>query len=125
MTHCPFYLVGAAAAVSGAIRVLLTVSPLGKKRRKRATDQELQALQVTLENIFCGGIPAGSIRPGSCNLQVLDYDTRLCKYLLTFTMLDATALEVALDDINQGITTNTVITGSRYTALPGPIGGFS
>ena len=120
MTHCPFYLVGAAAAVSGAIILFFTA---GKKRRKRATDQD--ELQVILENVFCGGIPAGSIIPGSCNLQVLDYDTRLCKYLLTFTMLDATALEVALDDINQGITTNTVITGSRYTALPGPIGGFS
>ena len=118
MTHCPFYLVGAAAAVSGAI-ILFVVA--GKKRRKRTTDQELQ---VILENVFCGGIPAGSIIPGSCNLQVLDYDTRLCNYLLTFTMLDATALEVALNVINDGIARNTVIT-RKYTVSRGQIGGFT
>ena len=119
MTHCPFYLVGAAAAVSGAIILFLTN---GKKRRKRATDQE--ELQVILKNVFCGGIPAGSITPGSCNLQVLDYDTRLCNYLLTFTMLDATALEVALNVINDDIARNTVIT-RQYTVSRGQIGGFS
>ena len=118
MTHCPFYLVGAAAAVSGAIILFLTG---GKKRRKRATDQELEGI---LKNVFCGGIPAGSITPGSCNLQVLDYDTRLCNYLLTFTMLDATALEVALNVINDGIARNTVIT-RQYTVSRGQIGGFS
>ena len=118
MTHCPFYLVGAAAAVSGAIILFLTG---GKKRRKRATDQELEGI---LKNVFCGGIPAGSIIPGSCNLQVLDYDTRLCNYLLTFTMLDATALEVALNVINDGIARNTVIT-RQYTVSRGQIGGFS
>ena len=67
----------------------------------------------------------GSIIPGSCNLQVLDYANNVCNYLLTFTMLDATALEVALNDINDGIATNTVITGAGYEVSQGSIGGFS
>ena len=98
--------------------------PGGKKRRKRATDDELQLLQLILDEVFCDEIPAGSIEPGSCNLQVLDYANNVCNYLLTFTMLDATALEVALNVINDGIARNTVIT-RQYTVSRGQIGGFS
>ena len=96
------------------------------RRRKRATDEELQTLQEILDEVFCDGIPVGSIVPGSCNLQVLDYDNPpACNYLLTFTMVDETALVAALDDVNDKIADNPAITDAGATATPGEIGGFS
>ena len=96
----------------------------GKKRRKRQTESEVQAI---LKEVFCDGIPAGSIVPGSCDLEVKAYDsaTGVCDYLLTFDILDATALEAALNDVNDNIATNAVITDAGFTASPGTMGGFS
>ena len=96
-----------------------------RKRRKRATDEQLQLLQEILDEVFCDGIPVGSIVPGSCNLQVLDYDNPpACNHLLTFSMVDETALVAALKDVNENIDTNKAITDAGATATPGEIGGF-
>ena len=94
-----------------------------RRRRKRQTKAELQPI---LKAAFCDNIPAGSIVPGSCDLQVLAYDetTGVCDYLLTFDILDATALETSLNDINDNIATNTAITDAGFTASPGTIGKF-
>ena len=98
----------------------------GKKRRRRKRQTEAE-VQVILKEVFCDGIPAGSIVPGSCDLQVLSYDsvTDVCNYLLTFTILDTTALKTSLNDINDNINTNKVITDAGFTAEQGTIGGFS
>ena len=63
---------------------------------------------------------------GSCDLQVLDYDTvtGVAHYILSFEILDATALKKSLYDINKDIATNTAITASGQSALPGTIGKF-
>ena len=116
-----FYLVGVAAALQGQANIALPAP----RRRKRATDEELQTLQEILDEVFCDGIPAGSIVPGSCNLQVLDYDVPpACNYLLTFSMVDETALVAALKDVNDDIADNEVIKAAGATATPGEIGGF-
>ena len=102
-----------------------------KKRRKRAaTETQLQFLKDVLEEVYCDGIPAGSIVPGSCKLQVLDYNSPpVCNYLLTLEMLDQTALVAALEDVNKNIETNPVIKTKIIavggSATPGTIGGFS
>ena len=92
-----------------------------RRRRKRETIPEVQAI---LKAAFCNEIPASSIVLGSCDLQVLAYNqtTGVCDYLLTFDILDAPALEVSLNDINDNIATNTAITESGLTASPGTIG---
>ena len=105
--------------------------PGGKKRRKRATDDELQLLQLILDEVFCDGIPTGSIVPGSCILRVLNYDDPpVCPYLLTFNILDETVLVEALNDVNENIVTKvanakaTENTGVTATS-GGTIGGSS
>ena len=122
-----FYLVGAAAALQGAVNMGLPdpLPDIGKRRRKRATEKELQFLKYILNKVFCDGIPVGSIVPGSCDLKVLDYNNNVCSYLLTFTMEDASAVVEALNEVNEGIAENKVITDAGITASPGPIGGFS
>ena len=97
----------------------------GKKRRRRKR-QTIPEVQAILKAAFCNEIPAGSIVPGSCDLQVLAYDqaTGVCDYLLTFDVLDATALETGLNEINNNIATNTAITEAGYPASPGTIGKF-
>ena len=97
-----------------------------RKRRKRATDEQLQLLQEILDEVFCDGIPVGSIVPGSCNLQILNYDdnTAVCDYLLTISMVDETAVVAALNTVNDEIADNPAIPAD-YTATPGQIGGFS
>ena len=125
-----FYLVGVAAALPGQQNIVLPQG-IGKKRRKRAaTAEQLQFLQEVLQEVYCDGAPAGSIVPGSCKLQVLDYNSPpVCNYLLTLEILDQTALVAALDDVNKNIETNAVIKtkiiDAGGTAKPGTIGGFS
>ena len=105
--------------------------PGGKKRRKRATDDELQLLQLILDEVLCDGIPTGSIVPGSCILRVLNYDDPpVCPYLLTFNILDENVLVEALNDVNENIVTKvanakaTENTGVTATS-GGTIGGLS
>ena len=96
------------------------------RRRKREAAFSVETVQPILKKVFCDGIPADSIVPGSCDLQVLDYNNPpVCNYLLTFTMEDATAVVEALNEVNEGIAENKVITDAGITASPGPIGGFS
>jgi len=113
--------VGAAGVVVGQVVVGGGGGGKKRRRRKRQTKAELQPI---LKAAFCDNIPAGSIVPGSCDLQVLAYDetTGVCDYLLTFDILDATALETSLNDINDNIATNTAITDAGFTASPGTIG---
>ena len=79
-----------------------------------------------LKEAFCDNIISGSIVTGSCDLQVLDYNTAtgVAKYILSFEILDATALEKSLYIINKDIATNTAITASGQFASPGTIGKF-
>ena len=109
--------------VVGQVNVMGGGGGKKRRRRKRQTKAELQPI---LKAAFCDEIPAGSILPGSCDLQVLAYDqaTGVCDYLLTFDILDATALEIVLNDINDNIASNTAITEAGYTASPGTIGKF-
>jgi len=113
---CPA--VGAAGVVLGSVVVM----PPPRRRRKRQTTGA--DLQPILKAAFCDEIPAGSIVPGSCDLKVLAYDpaTFICDFLLTFDILDATALETSLNDINDNINTNTAITDAGFIASPGTIG---
>ena len=112
---------GAAGAVVGQVGV---GAGLGKKRRRKrqATEQELQPI---LKAAICDEIPAGSIVPGSCDLQILAYDpaSGIVDYVLTFDILDTTALEAALNDINDNIATNPVLTDNGFSPEPGTIGG--
>ena len=120
------YLVGVAAAVQGAANINL---PGGKKRRKRATDDELQLLQEILDEVLCDGIPTGSIVPGSCILRVLNYDDPpVCPYLLTFNILDENVLVEALNVVNENMeakVANAKANTGGATATPGTIGEFS
>ena len=102
----------------------VVVMPPPRRRRKRQTTGA--DLQPILKAAFCDEIPAGSIVPGSCDLKVLAYDpaTFICDFLLTFDILDATALETSLNDINDNINTNTAITDAGFIASPGTIGKF-
>ena len=104
-------------------QVVVMPPPRRRKKRQETTGADLQPI---LKAAFCDEIPAGSIVPGSCDLKVLAYDpaTGICDYLLTFDILDAPALEVSLNDINDNIATNTAITESGLTASPGTIGKF-
>ena len=122
-----FYLVGAAAALQGAVNMGLPdpLPNVPKRRRKRATDEELQFLKYILNKVFCDGIPVGSIVPGSCDLIVLDYSNSVCNYLLIFDMVVETVVVEALIEVNEGVGTNTVITEAGITASPRPWGGFS
>ena len=98
----------------------------GKKRRRRKRQTQGQVEEI-LKKAFCDNIIAGSIVTGSCDLQVVSYDsptsggTGVCNYLLYFTILDATALETSLNDINDNIAAK--VTG--FTAESGTIGRFS
>ena len=104
-------------------------APGGKKRRKRATEDQLQLLKDILDEVFCDEIPVGSIEPGSCNCQVLDYDSPpVCNYLLTFKILDETALVEALNVVNENMeakVANAKANTGGATATPGTIGEFS
>ena len=104
-------------------QVVVMPPPRRRKKRQETTGADLQPI---LKAAFCDEIPAGSIVPGSCDLKVLAYDpvTGVCDYLLTFDILDATALEMQLNDINDNIATNTAITDAGFMALPGTIGKF-
>ena len=99
----------------------------GKRRRKRATDEEnKQFLKYILNKVFCDGIPVGSIVPGSCDVKVLVYENNVCTFLLFFSMVDATVVLEALNEVNDGIAENKVITDAEITAKRlVPIGGFS
>ena len=105
--------------------------PAPPRRRKRATADQLKLLKDILDEVYCDEIPAGSIEPGSCNLQVLDYDSPpVCNYLLTFKILDETALVEALNVVNENIVTKVAnakaTANTGVTATPGgTIGEFS
>ena len=117
-----------ACGVSVTVRGTATVGGTNNGRRKRSGWAIFGKDDVKniLKEAFCDNIVSGSIVTGSCDLQVLDYNmvTGLTKYLLSFDILDATALEKSLYNINKDIATNTAITASGQSALPGTIGKF-
>merc|ERR1712088_368721 len=98
-----------------------------RRRRKNWPIFEKDDIKNILKEAFCDNIISGSIVTGSCDLQVLDYNTAtgLTKYILSFEILDATELEKSLYIINKDIATNTAITESGLSASPGTIVGAS
>ena len=98
----------------------------GTRRRRNWAILGKDDVKNIFKEAFCDNIISGSIVTGSCDLQVLNYNTAtgVAKYILSFEILDATALEKSLYDINKDIATNTAITASGQSALPGTIGKF-
>ena len=98
----------------------------GTRRRRNWAILGKDDVKNIFKEAFCDNIISGSIVTGSCDLQVLNYNTAtgVAKYILSFEILDATALEKSLYDINKDIATNTTITASRQSASPGRIGKF-
>ena len=98
----------------------------GTRRRRNWAILGKDDVKYIFKEAFCDNIISGSIVTGSCDLQVLNYNTAtgVAKYILSFEILDATALEKSLYDINKDIATNTAITGSGQSASPGRIGKF-
>ena len=94
-------------------------------RWKRAV-LSVETVQPILETVFCDGIPADAIVQGSCKIQISTISpSGVVDFLLAFEMLDATALDQGLKDINDNIATNPAITVGGFTATSGKIGGFS
>ena len=124
LQHCNPQACGVSVLFQGQV----TVGGTDNVRRKRSGWAIFGKDDVKniLKEAFCDNIVSGSIVTGSCDLQVLDYNmvTGLTKYLLSFDILDATALEKSLYNINKDIATNTAITASGQSALPGTIGKF-
>merc|ERR1711971_463590 len=115
---------GTPASVQGTI----TIGGSGSgRRRKNWAMFGKDDVKNILKEAFCDNIISGSIVTGSCDLQVLDYNpaTGLATYILSFEILDATELEKSLYIINKDIATNTAITESGLSALPGTIVGAS
>ena len=98
----------------------------GTRRRRNWAILGKDDVKNIFKEAFCDNIISGSIVTGSCDLQVLNYNTAtgVAKYILSFEILDATALEKSLYIINKDIATNTAITASGQSALPGTIGKF-
>ena len=117
-----------ACGVSVSFQGTATVGGTNNGRRKRSGWAIFGKDDVKniLKEAFCDNIISGSIVTGSCDLQVLNYNTAtgVAKYILSFEILDATALKKSLYDINKDIATNTAITGSGQSASPGRIGKF-
>ena len=69
---------------------------------------------------------SGSIVTGSCDLQVLDYNslTGNTKFIIYYRLLEASLAEKSLILTNTNIATNTAITASGKSASPGTIGKF-
>ena len=120
----PFSLVVAAAGQRGSVQGNLRIG--GTRRRRGWAIFGKDDIKNILKEAFCDNIISGSIVTGSCDLQVLDYNTAtgVAKYILSFEILDATALEKSLYYINKDIATNTAITASGQFASPGTIGKF-
>ena len=115
-----FSLVGTPGSVQG--RIIIG----GTRGRRSWAIFGKDDVKNILKEAFCDNIISGSIVTGSCDLQVLDYNTAtgVAKYILSFEILDATALEKSLYYINKDIATNTAITASGQFASPGTIGKF-
>ena len=98
----------------------------GTRRRRNWAILGKDDVKNIFKEAFCDNIISGSIVTGSCDLQVLNYNTAtgVAKYILSFEILNATALEKSLYIINKDIATNTAITASGQSALPGTIGKF-
>ena len=94
------------------------------RRRKREAAISVETVQPILKTVFCDGIPAHAIAPGSCKIQISRISAGVVDFLLTFKILDENALEQNLKDINDNIATNPAITVGGFTATPGKIGGF-
>merc|ERR1712172_201141 len=112
----------------GLVQGTITIGGTGTfRRRKNWAIFGKDDVKNILKEAFCDNIISGSIVTGSCDLQVLDYNiaTGLAKYILSFEILDATELEKSLYIINKDIATNTAVTASGLSALPGTIVGAS
>ena len=94
------------------------------RRRKREAAISVETVQPILKKVFCDGIPADAIVPGSCKIQISRISAGVVDFLLTFKILDENALDQNLKDINDNIATNPAITVGGFTATPGKIGGF-
>merc|ERR1712088_501206 len=117
-----------AAPAKGLVQGTITIGGTGTfRRRKNWAIFGKDDVKDILKEAFCDDIISGSIVTGSCDLQVLDYNTAtgLVKYILSFEILDATELEKSLYIINKDIATNTAITESGLSASPGTIVGAS
>merc|ERR1711971_19503 len=128
LNHCNLQAcpqVVAAAGQRGSVQGNLRIG--GTRRRRGWAIFGKDDIKNILKEAFCDNIISGSIVTGSCDLQVLDYNTvtGLAKYILSFEILDAIALEKSLYIINRDIATNTAITASGQSALPGTIVGAS
>jgi len=112
----------------GSVQGSIVIGGTGtRRRRKNMAKFGKDDVKNILKEAFCDNIISGSIVTGSCDLQVLDYDTvtGVAHYILSFEILDSTALKKSLYDINKDIATNTAITGSGQSASPGRIAGAS
>ena len=109
-----------------SVQGTIIIGGSGRRRRKNWDIFGKDDVKNILKEAFCDNIIPGSIVTGSCDLQVLDYNTAtgLANYILSFVILDEIALEKSLYSINKDIATITAITASGQSALPGTIGKF-
>ena len=95
------------------------------RRRKREAAFSVETVQPILKTVFCDGIPADAIVPGSCKIQISHISpSGVVDFLIISEILDETVLDQNLKDINDNIATNPAITVGGFTATPGKIGGF-